>query len=123
MERSAWGAQPVALQRRLLRRAIRLLKPDVGDIPLRPLEQARELAAFGETGKQADLPGNLVLHVSYRNLWIGPRDTTPHHIAPQLIRYTAPAINRFQAQIELADGWVLSADSPHGLAARLDYRQ
>ncbi len=54
--RGAWLAQPRALQRRLLRRAIETLSGGLQDVPATPIEDALDLVAAGQPDRRYHLP-------------------------------------------------------------------
>lgn len=74
-DQEAWHALPVSLQRGTLRRATRKLRRTLRDVAFVHVENAREVALEGETGKEATLPMGLALTVGYDTLRIGPADT------------------------------------------------
>ncbi len=61
---------PIALQRRLLRRAFFHLRPTMRELSYEQINQALYIAAAGESQRQASLPANLFLIVEYNTLWI-----------------------------------------------------
>ncbi|MDQ4075264.1 MAG: tRNA lysidine(34) synthetase TilS [Chloroflexota bacterium] len=70
MERGTFLALPLALQRRVIRRAFFHLRPTARDLSFEQVEQALDIAARGESGARATLPTHLFLIVEYNNLWI-----------------------------------------------------
>lgn len=71
LARAPFLAQPVTLQRRLLRRAFFTLHPQARDLSFEQVEVARHLAAEGAQGSRATLPRHLFLFVEDAALWIG----------------------------------------------------
>ncbi len=62
-ERSAWSAQPRALQRRLLRLGIEALTGGLENVPSSPIEDALDLVQTGVEGRTYHLPRNVELRV------------------------------------------------------------
>jgi tRNA(Ile)-lysidine synthase len=103
LDRFAWQAQPLALRRCLLRRAVQQLAPQA-EIGFRALEQARLLAEPEGSGTTAVLPGGMLLEVGYKEL-IVRRDTAvivPE--LPQLINEESLPLP-VPGQVSLANGW------------------
>ncbi len=70
-DQAAWQALPVALQRATLRQATYRLRESLRDVTFVHVENAREIALEGETGKQATLPMGLALTIGYETITIG----------------------------------------------------
>ncbi|MGD2177618.1 MAG: tRNA lysidine(34) synthetase TilS [Anaerolineae bacterium] len=70
-DQTAWQALPVSLQRATLRYATYQLRRSLRDVTFVHVENAREVALEGETGKQATLPMGLTLTVGYETLTVG----------------------------------------------------
>jgi tRNA(Ile)-lysidine synthase len=70
-DQTAWQALPVALQRATLRQATYQLRRSLRDVTFVHVENARQIALEGETGKQATLPMGLALTVGYETLTLG----------------------------------------------------
>lgn len=109
MRRHVWNACPMALRRRLLRRAIVELNPTARDAGFRGLEAARLVAEKGITGTRAMLPGGLLLRVSYDWLIIAGEASDLASGFPQItadgsIKLPVPGV------VELANGWRIEAD-------------
>lgn len=84
--RSAFLAQPPALQRRLLRRAFAHLCAPPRDLSHEQTSHALTVAAQGTSGSRATLPGHLSLLVEYDMLWVeGEADSEPEPIAPLVL--------------------------------------
>ena len=85
---AAFRAQPLALQRSLLREAVHRLRRSLRNINWVHIENAVEIAREGRTGAQATLPQGLMLTVGYDVLtvsaadrrWVDPN--RPHVWAP-----------------------------------------
>jgi tRNA(Ile)-lysidine synthase len=73
-DQGAWQALPVSLQRATLRKATYQLQRSLRDVTFVHVENARQVALEGETGKQATLPMGLTLRVGYETLTIGHAD-------------------------------------------------
>lgn len=69
-KRDLFLSHPIALQRRLLRRAFFHLRPTMRDLSYEQINQALAIAASGESGAQASLPAKLFLIVEYDTLWM-----------------------------------------------------
>lgn len=69
-DQAAWQALPVALQRSTLRHAAYRLRRSLRDVTFVHVENAREVALDGETGKASSLPMGLELTVGYDTLTI-----------------------------------------------------
>lgn len=84
-DRAGWQALPVALQRATLRRATYQLRQSLRDVTFVHVENARQIALEGETGKQATLPMGLALTVGYETIKISePAETGPPPDEPLL---------------------------------------
>jgi tRNA(Ile)-lysidine synthase len=73
-DQTAWQALPVSLQRATLRRATYRLRRSLRDVTFVHVENARQVALEGETGKRATLPMGLALTVGYETVTIGEAD-------------------------------------------------
>lgn len=109
LEHAAWSAQPLAIRRRLLRRALYEVQPNLRHFSFRALEAARRIAEAGRTGSQAGLPGGLRLWVEYADLVIRKEAFETPIDFPQLpdgatLRLTIPG------SAGLANGWHLTAE-------------
>jgi len=69
-KRDLFLSQPLALQRRLLRRAFFHLRPTMRELSYEQINQALTIAATGESGARASLPSKLFLVVEYGTLWL-----------------------------------------------------
>ena len=70
-DQAGWQALPIALQRATLRQATYRLRQSLRDVTFVHVENARQIALDGETGKQATLPMGLALTVGYESITIG----------------------------------------------------
>lgn len=109
LRREEWAVQPLALRRRLLRRAIAEVSPGVPDSGFRALEAARLSAEKGVTGTQVSLPGGLVLRVSYDRLVIAAAAADlaagfPQTLMVEPLKLPVPGV------VGLANGWQLEAE-------------
>lgn len=68
---STWQQLPVSLQRATLRTATYSLRRSLRDVTFVHVENARQVALDGETGKASTLPMGLELRVGYTTLTIG----------------------------------------------------
>lgn len=68
---AAWQALPVALQRSTLRQAAYRMRRSLRDVTFIHVENARQIALEGETGKASTLPMGLELQVGYETLTVG----------------------------------------------------
>lgn len=114
LRRDGWRAQPLALRRRLLRRAAAHGRPALRDLSFLTIEAARQIAESGRTGARATLPGGLSLVVGYEMLEIGLDDVDPVGDWPQLPS-EEPLSLPVPGAVRLAGGWRLVAES---MAAR-----
>jgi tRNA(Ile)-lysidine synthase len=68
LRRDTWQALPLALRRRLLRRAVAACWATPVEIGFRTIEAARRLAEGDASGGRASLPGGVVMQVGYETL-------------------------------------------------------
>lgn len=108
LRRAVWQELPLALRRRVLRRAAQSAQPATTDLDFEAIERARRLAESGPTGGQAPLPGRLLLTVGYAELWVATAGTLPPGRAPQLLG-VQPVLLPTPGRLALADGWMLTA--------------
>jgi tRNA(Ile)-lysidine synthase len=109
LQRSGWRALPLALRRRLLRKAVAEIGTDLSDLGFRPLEAARRIAETGKTGERAMLPGGIVMLVEYDRLRL---TREPYAVAADLPQLPAAEPIRLlvPGAVRLADGWLLTAE-------------
>ncbi len=67
-----------AIRRGLLRQAILLLAPDLGEVGFATIDGALAVALHGHTGRQAALPGGIMLRVEYDTLTFRRPGAAPH---------------------------------------------
>ncbi|MGC9399894.1 MAG: tRNA lysidine(34) synthetase TilS [Anaerolineae bacterium] len=67
---AGWRAQPLAVQRSLIRRAAYTLRRTLRDVNFVHVQHAVQVAACGQTGDEATLPRDLVARVGYDRLTI-----------------------------------------------------
>lgn len=108
LDRPGWLALPLALRRRVLRRAAAMQRPFLSDLSFPAIEGARRVAEAGHTGTQSDLTDGLVLRVVYNRLIIGEVGWGPAATWPQLPPGT-PLPLPVPGVIPLAAGWVMEA--------------
>ncbi len=107
--RAAWREQPLALRRRLLRRAVAAVATAPVELSFRSIEAARRLAEGRASGGQVALPGGVVMAVGYETLDFdrGPaaiRDSWPQLTAGAATPLPVPSA------VALAGGWRLLAE-------------
>jgi tRNA(Ile)-lysidine synthase len=107
-----WRGLPLALRRRLLRRAAGIIAPDLHDLGFVTLEAARLLAETGQTGAGASLPGELTLLVSYDRLIVAGDPAPLPGDGPQLPN-NDPVLLQVPGMVALAGGWRLTAERVH----------
>lgn len=86
VEAAELAARPVALQRRLLRWALRALKGDLRRIEFAHVESLRRLCAVGMSGKQVDLPDALRVRREFSHLIFSRSEGDP----PPAFSYQLP---------------------------------
>ncbi len=84
LDRAAWIAQPLSLRRALVREAAYRLRPFLRDVDFVHVENAVRVAAEGETGARATLPGGLSLLVAYDTLIVADASYWPPPEGPSL---------------------------------------
>ena len=62
-------SQHIAIQRRIIRKAIEILKGDTANIEFKHIEQILVLAESRKTGKELDLPDNVTIRSIYQNIY------------------------------------------------------
>lgn len=115
LQRSVLQAEPLALQRRVLQRAARTLRPG-GELSFALVEQARE--TLNNEGGPYDWFEGLVLLAEAEHLWLAERSATLPAAWPQ-----APETARHievPAVAQLGPAWQLSLQPAHAAAAPLD---
>ncbi len=107
--RAGWRRQPLALRRRLLRRAVAVCLPAVADIGFQAIEAARRTAEGTSSGGRASLPGGVVMDAGYETLdfyrgAVALGNEWPQLTAPTPVALTVPGV------AALAGGWRLTAE-------------
>lgn len=108
LRRDVWRSQPLALRRRLLRRAVAACNNDPVEIGFQAIEAARQVAEDGATGSRASLPGRIDLRVSYDRLELIAIDAATPDAWPQL--HVPETDLPVPGAITLAGGWRLAAE-------------
>jgi len=104
-----WRAQPLALQRLLLRRAAFHVRPTLRDVDFVHVENAVALAQTGATGAVATLPEGVALRVGYTTLTISAAEGVRlPETRPWLVPGTRLPL-QLPGETELPGGWTLSA--------------
>ena len=117
-----WRAQPLAVQRALIRRAAYALRRTLRDVNFVHIEQAVDVAMHGETGAEATLPRGLVARVGYERLTIA--DAEALHLPedqPWLPPDTELPVT-VSGETPLPGGWTLQA-TPLRTWSMADVRQ
>ena len=111
--RDRWRRQPLALRRRLLRRAITACLPAVADVGFQAIEAARRTAEGAASGGRVSLPGGVVMAAGYETLDFYRGAAVRHADWPQLTAPSALALP-IPGTVALAGGWYLTAEPlPH----------
>ncbi|MDQ7030468.1 MAG: tRNA lysidine(34) synthetase TilS [Ardenticatenia bacterium] len=103
--RQAFLSQHQAVQRGLVRKAVRRLRPMLRDVGWEHVVEALRVARTGEAGTRATLPGHLFLFVERQALVIGPRPLLPPW--PRLPAGTRVPV-AVPGETEIGEGWVLT---------------
>jgi tRNA(Ile)-lysidine synthase len=103
-----WRNLPLSLRRRILRKAVKELRPSLTDISFRTIELAQKMCLSGETGAKATLPGGLHLRVQHDHLLLtaGPEPVSSSQ--PQLSPDTSRVLS-IPGKVALENGWYLAA--------------
>lgn len=107
LRREGWRGLPLGLRRRLLRRAVAVVRP-AAELSFRSLEGARVVAETGDTGTRAALPGGLSLFVGYDSLLLAAALPHAANEFPQLIGAEAVPLP-VPGALELGGGWRITA--------------
>ncbi|MBN1179885.1 MAG: tRNA lysidine(34) synthetase TilS [Anaerolineae bacterium] len=105
---AGWRAQPLSLQRALVRAAAYRLRPQLRDVGFEHVESAVRVAREGETGAQAVLPGGLMLAVGYAQVTIAGAGYAPPAEGPALEPGTERAV-ALPGTTPVGAGWRLEA--------------
>jgi tRNA(Ile)-lysidine synthase len=109
-DQAGWQALPVALQRATLRQATYRLRQSLRDVTFVHVENARQIALDGETGKQATLPMGLALTVGYESITIGEAAETGPPPDEPLLWSAEPLTVPVPGAVPLPEtDWVLEA--------------
>ncbi len=106
-----WRAQPLAVQRALVRRAVHTLRCTLRDVDFVHIEDAVRCVQEGATGTQATLPRGLMVVVGYTTVTIGDAAALP---LPSDRPWLAPGSNiplTVPGETPLPGGWTLVAES------------
>ncbi|MGB0389489.1 MAG: tRNA lysidine(34) synthetase TilS C-terminal domain-containing protein, partial [Ardenticatenaceae bacterium] len=118
LNRTLFLAQPLALQRRLLRRAFFHLRPTTRDLSYEQITHALSIAAHGESGARATLPSHLFLIIEYDSLWIAQKaERATARDCPYTKRITLP-----QQGTIIAEGMTISLSEVGTEAIPTDWR-
>jgi tRNA(Ile)-lysidine synthase len=116
-DRKILAAQPIAVQRQLIREAVAKISGPEQEVSFEQVEAAREVALNGDTGALADLPGGLQVRVSYGEAIVectGQPSSSPNWL---LLEAGSNITLKIPSQIELR-GWqfsITSAENPESL--------
>lgn len=107
LELESFQSQPLALQRRVLRKAIGMLRPGISDLTFDDIQRALDFVTQPPQTKQADWMGGLRLLLEDRLLWLAgweadlPQAGWPQVQPEEVLVFDQPG------EISLAEGWVL----------------
>ena len=107
---AALRRQPLAVQRRLLRRAIGALRPGLRDIDFAAVQRALVFLAAPSRSGQMDLTAGLRLELEGERLWLANQDASlPTSDWPQMP--PGPELNlAIPGELTLAGGWRLNCE-------------
>ena len=108
LHRDKWQRQPLALRRRLLRRAVIACLASPTDVGFQAIEAARRLAEAPTSGGRVSLPGGVIMDVGYATLAFHRGVATPLD-GPQLTVRGVLALP-VPGAVALANGWRLTAE-------------
>ena len=109
LDRAKWQGLPLALRRRVLRKAAAIVGAGLNNIGYKTIESARQVAESGDTGSLATLPKGIELLVSYGIIIISKGAESLAYAHPQLEAYS-PRHLPVQGEIDLDGGWRLTAE-------------
>jgi len=109
LHRGKWQRQPLALRRRLLRRAVAACVLAPTDVSFQTIEAARQLAESASSGGHVSLPGGVVMEVGYQTLDFRRGVAEGRTDLPQLMGSSALALP-VPGAVALAGGWRLTAE-------------
>lgn len=109
-----WRAQPLAVQRALIRHAVFRLRQSLRDVDFSHIETAVRLALHGKTGALATLPRGVQLTIGYTSLTVGDRNAL--HLPPEhpWLDAATEIVIKTPGKTSLLGGWALhSQPAPH----------
>lgn len=109
LDRRRFQDLPLALQRRAVRRTVEILHGDTSDLSFRSVEQAVEIATRRESGIETVLCGGLSMLADYDTLLFSAADVKRPCRLPQLSG-DGPLPLPVPGRVEMANGWILSAE-------------
>lgn len=110
LRREDWRDLPLALRRRVLRRAIATVQPELRDVGFSTLEAARQIAERKPAGSlRADLPGGVALLAGYDSIVMF---TEQHEESgyPQLPAAGQHYVLTVPGVVALAEGWQITSE-------------
>jgi len=115
---ATWRAQPLSIQRALVREAAYRLRPRLRDVGFVHVENGVRVAQRGNTGAEATLPGGLALRVGYDWLMVAEAGYEPPPDGPTMPPDAEVAV-ALPGVTPLPGGdWVLEAEMPAGWSLR-----
>ena len=101
--------QPLALRRRILRKAFAVLASSTVDLSFEAVEGALAVVEKAHTGARASLPGGVSLMADYETLILS---SAPQDVATELPQLATPTPQTLPVpgRVLLGNGWVLTAD-------------
>ena len=109
LDGASLNALPLAMQRRLLRRAISLIHPGLRDVDYETVERGLAFIASPQPKGQCSLIAGLFLLKENEHIWLAARHADlPNSTWPQVITQEAQALS-LPGEIILPDGWILQA--------------
>ncbi|MFQ5407512.1 MAG: tRNA lysidine(34) synthetase TilS [Anaerolineales bacterium] len=118
LDRAAFRELPVGLQRGLLRKAVAILRPALRDVDFAPITRAAALAAGRHSGRQATLPGKLLMRVEPARITIATQGSPP----PPVVDAPAMAVGAVIAlpasgSLSVGEaGWLVEVSRPDTFA-------
>lgn len=109
LHRERFVAQPLALQRRIVRRAYETLYGTTNDLSFRAVENALVIPANPQAGAKASLPGGVYLIADAQTLIMTRLPDDLASDQPQLAGATRMVL-RVPGRLPLANGWILAAE-------------
>ncbi len=109
LDRGIFAQQPLALRRRIIRKAVAQLAGSVLDLSFAAVEQAVDVATNGRTGSRASLPGGLTLQADYETVILIAGDMERATNMPQMRSILSQNLP-IPGRVALANGWVLTAN-------------